>query len=712
MPSSKNPITVVVPGPGKLPANVANASALLFPAGGASGVSISSHITDPTDAHMSSAIGVAATDPVTSEPLLESAGGIIRGESVFDFIRQFKDLAPIPPNTLGSDDPTTPNSGAPYWGDPISLTGVNGAWSQDSTHGRVTRSLMPAFGVTNTITGFLYPADRGVLAIYKTTATNFFDSANTTLVGALWLGGSTSPAYSVPYAGFDEALRAVGQADYSPSQSGIDTITLQYRGPQSTNSMGGNYSPYPQNFSAYQIAEYRYSFNIASGDNGSYLLIHWKESYATTLASIQPAGLTSLTFVEANCYSATPSSSFFENVIRTSIYADATATLPTSVSLTTAPAGTVTTALTSGVPYYNSSNLAFTITGIANNLFANSYYTNTNVTLAVPQGYTSTTTPIAIDWSDFGGPVHAFDLFASPSYIFNNATSSSFSNGNPPMPGTVVKFNGVALQVLGSSPQWPHAVIRLQYQAAFRSPLVVQSTEKYMYNSLSLPASTNTLELFSDEVYRHVGSFTAASSTTPIIPVGGNKYTSATVITSNNGELQCSLGYLTYPSVNYTSGYFPATGPDYAAVFSGDSSTHIRRYIRAFDTGFPTSTGKLRLRGLNPADFASGGVAYTGAEVADHPGGAIVQVKVPGVTGWLDVGRAKGDPDLTTVDFHGCRTRLTISPTIVENVYVEYDTTLPTVNNGSGRYLIFVRVSYIKSTGNVRVLSELEWTAE
>jgi hypothetical protein len=569
---------------------------------------------------------------------------------------------------------------------------------------------MHTFGLSNTITGFLYPADRGVLAIYKTTATDFSDSANTTLVGALWLG-SAPPSYSVPYSNFDESLRAVGQADYNPTLSGIDNLMLQYRGPQSTASMGGSFSGYPQNFSAYQIAEYGYTFTIASGDNGSYLLVHWKESYATTLAAIQPAGITPLTLVAANCYSATPSSPDFENVIRTSIYADTTATLPTSVSLTTAPAGTVTTSKSSGVPYYNSTGLAFSITGIANNLFANSYYTNTHVTGSVPNGYTSATTPITIDWADFGGAVQTFDLFASPSNIFNNGTSSSFSNGSPPMPGTVVKFQANALPVLGEGPVWPHSVIRIQYQALFRSALVVQSTEKYMYNALSVLASTNTLELFSDETYRHVGSFTAASSTTPIIPVGGNKFVSATALTANNGELQCHLGYLTYPRVNYSTGYFPATGPDYSTVFSGDSSTHIRRYIRAFDTGFPTSTGKLRLRGLNPADFASGGVTYTGAEVADHLGGAIVQVKVPGVTGWMDVGRAKGDPDLTTVDFHGCRTRLTISPTIGVDAYVEYDTSLPTVNNGSGQYLIFVRVSYIKSTGNGRILTELEWTA-
>jgi hypothetical protein len=151
----------------------------------------------------------------------------------------------------------------------------------------------------------------------------------------------------------------------------------------------------------------------------------------------------------------------------------------------------------------------------------------------------------------------------------------------------------------------------------------------------------------------------------------------------------------------------PAGGQDYAAVLAADPASHMRRYIRAFDTGSPRTTGKLRIRGLAFADFESSGV-YTGNEVTDHSGGAIIQVRVPGSTGWLDLGRVKGDPDLSLTDFRGCRIGLEVSGS---DVIVTYDTTLPTVNNGSGVFPIFVRVTLIKGPGTSLVLDELEWQA-
>jgi len=60
MPSSRDPVTVVQPGPGRLPGGTVPASALLFPAGGGSDAALQAHITDPVNAHMATAIGGAA----------------------------------------------------------------------------------------------------------------------------------------------------------------------------------------------------------------------------------------------------------------------------------------------------------------------------------------------------------------------------------------------------------------------------------------------------------------------------------------------------------------------------------------------------------------------------------------------------------------------------------------------------------------------------
>ena len=57
MPSTRDPVTTVLPGPGRLPANTVSASALIFPPGGGSSAALTAHITDPVDAHQASAIG-------------------------------------------------------------------------------------------------------------------------------------------------------------------------------------------------------------------------------------------------------------------------------------------------------------------------------------------------------------------------------------------------------------------------------------------------------------------------------------------------------------------------------------------------------------------------------------------------------------------------------------------------------------------------------
>jgi hypothetical protein len=57
MPSTRNPVVIVNPGPGRLPTNTVPASALIFPPGGGSDAALQAHIVDPVDAHMASAIG-------------------------------------------------------------------------------------------------------------------------------------------------------------------------------------------------------------------------------------------------------------------------------------------------------------------------------------------------------------------------------------------------------------------------------------------------------------------------------------------------------------------------------------------------------------------------------------------------------------------------------------------------------------------------------
>ena len=77
MPSTRDPVAVVNPGPGRLPANTVTSSALLFPPGGGGGAALTAHITDPVDAHLASAIGqagYAAVNATWVEPVAGVGG--------------------------------------------------------------------------------------------------------------------------------------------------------------------------------------------------------------------------------------------------------------------------------------------------------------------------------------------------------------------------------------------------------------------------------------------------------------------------------------------------------------------------------------------------------------------------------------------------------------------------------------------------------------
>jgi hypothetical protein len=152
---------------------------------------------------------------------------------------------------------------------------------------------------------------------------------------------------------------------------------------------------------------------------------------------------------------------------------------------------------------------------------------------------------------------------------------------------------------------------------------------------------------------------------------------------------------------------------DYSGFPGTDGANHARRFLRSFDTGTPRSTGWIRLRGLAQAAFTQS-AAYDGSETTGHTtGGAIVQLKVPGASGsdWLDLGRAYGDPgvvgSLGSSPFYGCSTSVITNGS---DIYVQYQTgSILTSNNGSGQFLIFIRVTFLNGAGTSLNLGQIQW---
>jgi hypothetical protein len=121
-----------------------------------------------------------------------------------------------------------------------------------------------------------------------------------------------------------------------------------------------------------------------------------------------------------------------------------------------------------------------------------------------------------------------------------------------------------------------------------------------------------------------------------------------------------SRGILLYPQTDY--GIDDPPGPNYF-VLTGD-----RVYVRAFNAGAAnagTSTVTFRLWGVEITDFQYAALTAPGAT------GMAVMVKVPGLTTWMDAGRADGSgPSKQDIalDGAGCLVSSTVATDTVSQI--------------------------------------------
>lgn len=745
MPSNKNPALIVLPGPGRLPAGVVPAGALLPPGGGGGGgtlAALEAHINKPYDAHFAHAIGIDPYYPPgvgpTPDPILSSVGGVVDGESVLDFIDQFKDLIPLRPNSIGFTVAAAGTSAQPYWNllekSSLSTGGYKQGTNVQFTHFVVDNAVTFSGGFD----GLLFPADRGVLAFYKNTSGNFLDSANTTLAAAISLNDSAP--VGIPNSAFNESLRHGQQPNYTPSGVGLDQFGLAFRLPYLTDYTaypGTPFGPYSANFYRYQLAVWTLlGQSISVGDSQNLLIVHWRETFATSLAAIGPTSLTLGNLVSANCYSAVPTSNTSYgagswdddtaavfNVNRHFVFRDAaSASAPVGTVFTTAPVGSPTTTPLSGVQFYSvasgAGRLRFNLDLQATGLFADSFQTGSVANVDIPSQFNSSFDPLSIDFTLFGG-----SSLLVPFYQLNKFGGGLYSPTNSPAPGDTGEYQNASLSIPTPVPYCPLGGIVLlsaTLRTLWQQTGAFYDANQYLFNSLAAGgSSTSTFEPFTDEVYRYsIGFDPTSSATVPIIPTGGNIFPSASVLVTPGQSLQVASHLLIYPANDYSTGYFPTGQPDYSNFTVTDGADHLRRYQRAVDTGVARNTGWIRLLSTNPgllAAFTAVG-AYNGIETTGHlGGGAIIQIKVPGASGsdWLDIGRQYGDPGLIgtvgTSPFYGCQTGVV---TNFNDIYVSYNTGSNfTSNNGSGQFLLFVRITFINapSSGLSVNVEEFQW---
>lgn len=155
-----------------------------------------------------------------------------------------------------------------------------------------------------------------------------------------------------------------------------------------------------------------------------------------------------------------------------------------------------------------------------------------------------------------------------------------------------------------------------------------------------------------------------------------------------------SRGILLYPQTDYSIDDPP--GPNYF-VLTGD-----RVYVRAFNAGAAnagTSTVTFRLWGVEIMDFQYAALTAPGAT------GMAVMVKVPGLTTWMDAGRADGSgPSKQDIalDGAGCLVSSTVATDTVSQIrYTDITVNLSPAAlflNGEGKCPVLVKI-IIKDDG-------------
>ena len=165
-----------------------------------------------------------------------------------------------------------------------------------------------------------------------------------------------------------------------------------------------------------------------------------------------------------------------------------------------------------------------------------------------------------------------------------------------------------------------------------------------------------------------------------------------------------SRGVLLYPQTNFNgAAYRPTQAAAAASDYSG--LLNDRCYIRAFDADAAnagTATVTFRLWGVGLTDFQYSALTAPGAT------GMAVMVKVPGLTTWMDAGRADGSgPSKQDIALDGAGCLVTSAVATDVNSQIRY--TDVTVNlspaalfiNGEGKCPVLVKVIIKDDVGGV-----------
>jgi len=209
-------------------------------------------------------------------------------------------------------------------------------------------------------------------------------------------------------------------------------------------------------------------------------------------------------------------------------------------------------------------------------------------------------------------------------------------------------------------------ILKLEATNPFKTYQHQKNDTNFLINTISTSA-TDLREVFVDEVYRlPLGDYNS-------IPTITGQWDSTTLLSQD--DLQVFDGKLVYPSQKFEN-YHPTQTVDYS-VFSGAA-----QYIRAFTHLDPHNNGKLTIGNFYSADP-----------------NIKVEIKLPGLTGWLSLNDKYNAADFVGADGDGC---------LIRNSGIKYYWTSGQFSTANSGYMIIVRVTMYGNTNNITDM-EVDW---
>ena len=248
---------------------------------------------------------------------------------------------------------------------------------------------------------------------------------------------------------------------------------------------------------------------------------------------------------------------------------------------------------------------------------------------------------------------------------------------DPPVSGETIIASGIILTISNTARSKSDTIDVWACDILSTSRDKTSATVNYMIDTYGT-TSTVTDEYFDDENYR------LPSGAYDSVPGSITGVWDSTV-ELGNCSAQVHLGILDYPDTNYST-YYPAVNQsiDYSS-FSGP-----QLYFRVFfDDGTPHTNGQLQLGGLSDSDVDPVGT-----------GDVNVEIKLPGLTGWLDLGTDYDSGSFSGSDGDGCQTAQSGD---------DWSWTSGTNSTADSGYMIVVKVTIRNSSKSLTDIRELGW---